>query len=102
MPIHLVESTTSGPLAASPARDRAAQANHLIANSLTVIAGLARLQASHIGDDARALDAREVRLILEGFGGRTDTVARLHQLLAHADEDAAIDLAGYQIGRAHV
>ena len=95
MPIHLVETTTSEPLSAPSARDRAAEANHRIANSLTVIAGLARLQASRIGNDGRALDARQVRLILEGLGGRIDTVARLHQLLAHADEAAAIDLAGY-------
>jgi two-component sensor histidine kinase len=95
MPIHLVQPTTNGPLAAASARDRAAEANHRIANSLTVIAGLARLQASQTGRDSRLLDGHEVRLILEGFGGRIDTVGRLHQLLAHADEEAAIDLAGY-------
>lgn len=95
MPIQLVHPTISEPIAASSASDRATEANHRIANSLTLIAGLARLQASGIGADAGAMSGSEVRLMLEGFGGRVDTVGRLHHLLSRADEGAAIDLAGY-------
>lgn len=93
MPIQLVHPATSGPIAATSASDRATEANHRIANSLTLIAGMARLQASGIG--AGAMSGVDVRLILEGFGGRIDTVGRLHHLLARADEGAVIDLAGY-------
>lgn len=95
MPIQLVHPTTSAPIAASSTSDRATEANHRIANSLAVIASLVRLQASGIGADAGAMSGGEVRLILEGFGGRIDTVGRLHHLLSRADEGAAVDLAGY-------
>jgi two-component sensor histidine kinase len=37
----------------------------------------------------------QVRLILEEFGGRLDTVARLHHLLASGQQEAPIDIAVY-------
>jgi two-component sensor histidine kinase len=95
MPVHLIHPKTNSPITAPSASDRATEANHRIANSLTLIASLARMQASGIDLNAPPMGGGEVRLVLEGFGGRIDTVGRLHQLLAQADEDAEVDLAGY-------
>jgi len=95
MAIQPVQTTLRQPMAASAAPDRAAEANHRIADSLSLIASMVRLQASGIEDAAGAMGAGQVRRILEGFGGRIDTVARLHHLLTDADQRAAIDLADY-------
>src|SRR6185295_10815788 len=95
MAIQPVQTTLRQPMAASAAPDRAADANHRIADSLSLIASMVRLQASGIEDAAGAMGAGQVRRILEGFGGRIDTVARLHHLLTDADQRAAIDFAGY-------
>ncbi len=54
---------------------QAAEQDHRISNSLSVISGLVRLKATHakVGD---------VRQILLDVAGRIETVARLHRLLA--------------------
>ena len=95
MAIQPVHTTLRQPIAASAAPDRAAEANHRISDSLTLIASMVRAQASGIEDAAGAMGAGQVRLMLEGFGGRVDTIARLHHLLTDADQDTAIDLADY-------
>lgn len=74
--------------------DLAAEANHRIANSLALIAGLVRMQGAAICD-TRVMHGRDVQLMLEQFGGRLETVARLHRLLAHPRQGLAIDLADH-------
>jgi two-component sensor histidine kinase len=78
--------------------DLIAEANHRIANNLAMIAGLARLQAGTIGDAGDNFTGKEVRLMLQEFGGRVDAVARLHRLLANPGQHATVDLAGYLRG----
>src|SRR5512147_3285575 len=95
MPIQLVHPTTNKPIAASSPPGAASEGDHRIANSLALIASLVRLQASEIGQGARAIPAGEVRLILEGLGSRINTVARLHHLLTDGDQNAPVDLARY-------
>jgi two-component sensor histidine kinase len=75
--------------------DAGAMANHRIANNLSMIAGLVRMQGSSIGESPRPMAVAEVRFMLEELGGRLETVARLHRLLASRRHEAAVDLAGY-------
>jgi two-component sensor histidine kinase len=74
--------------------DAAGEANHRIANNLSILASLIRMRASSIGSVCR-MSGDEVRLILEEFGGRLDMVARLHRLLASGRPQVPIDLALY-------
>jgi two-component sensor histidine kinase len=69
-----------------------AESNHRIANNLTLIAGLLRLQAGEVTKQGRTLEAREVCLLLEEVGGRIETVGRLHRLLADVDHSDTLDL----------
>lgn len=78
--------------------DLIAEANHRIANNLAMIAGLARLQAGNVRDAEDRFTGREVRLMLQEFGGRVDAVARLHRLLANPGPPASIDLVDYLRG----
>ena len=78
--------------------DLIAEANHRIANNLAMIAGLARLQAGNVRDAEDRFTGREVRLMLQEFGGRVDAVARLHRLLANPGQPASIDLTDYLRG----
>ena len=101
MPLELVQTTLTprqAPVTSSP--DPAAEANHRIANSLALIAGLVRLHASSIVEDRRVMSAEEIRLTLEEFGGRVETVGRLHRLLANSKQAGPVDLADYLRGLA--
>ncbi len=72
-----------------------AESNHRIANNLTLIAGLLRLQASSLAKEKRSLTAEDMRLLIEEVGGRIETVARLHRLLANASRGSALVLSKY-------
>lgn len=95
MPTEVVRSMLAPPSAESSSLDLVAEANHRIANSLSVIAGLVHVQASAISKHPHALEPGEVRLVLEEFGGRIAIVAGLHRLLANAHHGAMVDLADY-------
>ena len=95
MALELVKASAGGTASEPSQPDLAAEANHRVANSLSVIAGLLRMQAASISSARRNLPSEEVRLLLEEFGARLDAVSRLHRLLASSDHREAIDLAGY-------
>jgi two-component sensor histidine kinase len=65
-----------------------AEADHRVANSLSVIAGLVRLRAG------RANAVADPKALLLEVADRIDTVARLHRYMAHAKKDR-IRLGGY-------
>lgn len=75
--------------------DAVTESNHRIANNLSMVAGLVRLQASNIGERACSFDSEEVRIILAELGGRVEAVAGLHRRLADNPDEAAIDLGEY-------
>jgi two-component sensor histidine kinase len=79
----------------SAAIDLLAEANHRIANHLSMISGLARMQGAGLREKAPHMSGDDVRSILEEFGARLETVARLHRLLASGQQRAAINLADY-------
>jgi two-component sensor histidine kinase len=68
------------------------ESNHRIANNLTLIAGLLRLQAADIAKAGRSLSAQDVCVLLEEAGGRIETVGRLHRLLAQVSHGEALNL----------
>lgn len=95
MPLELVRNIVGRATERSSPPDRVAEANHRIANNLTLIAGLVRMRASSMCERDRPLTGQEVRLVLEELGGRIDNVARLHRYLADAPQQTAVDLADY-------
>ena len=72
-----------------------AEANHRIANNLSIISGLVRIHGAAICKEPRMMSGDDVRLILEEVGGRLDAVARLHRLLAAGRHGAPINVADF-------
>jgi len=71
-----------------------AEADHRIANNLTMIAGLVRLHRRGLPND-RAMSAHEVGELLDEISARIQTVGQLHKLLASAGQPGAVDIAEY-------
>ena len=72
-----------------------AEANHRIANNLTLIAGLVRLQVAGIARSGAPLSAEEACQALQEVGNRIEAVGRLHRLLAAGDDAGTLDLSEY-------
>jgi two-component sensor histidine kinase len=73
-------------------KDIVAEANHRIANSLTLLVGLVRMQAGSLVKRAKPLTSAEARLILEGIAARISTISQLHHLLSHVPQDGVTSL----------
>jgi two-component sensor histidine kinase len=93
MPVVLMTSGPVRPRATST--DAVAEANHRIANNLSLIAALVRTQGSHVAKSARLMSGDEVRQILEEFSVRIESVASIHRLLSRRHDEAAVDLGEY-------
>jgi two-component sensor histidine kinase len=75
-----------------PRPDLAAEANHRVANSLSLLGGLVRMQARSVGRTSRSFSHAEVQLILDGMGARISTLGQLHRLLAHMPAEGVVVL----------
>lgn len=73
--------------------DLVAEANHRVANSLTLLSGLVRMQARHVGRAAKSYNAAEVRMMFDGFAARISTIGQLHRMLAHVPPDGTVDFS---------
>jgi two-component sensor histidine kinase len=80
-------------LAANP--DLAAEADHRIANNLSLIASLVRMRVVETCKEPLKLDTGQVRLILEEFADRLDAVARLRRSLANRRGVQSVEIASY-------
>lgn len=60
------------------------EADHRIANSLSALAGLVRMQSAEISRRSAPLSAAEASFLLSEYGGRVDALGRLHRLLSQA------------------
>ena len=74
------------------AKDLVAEANHRIANSLTLLVSMVRMQASAASRRAEPLTSADVRLMLEGVAARISTIGQLHRLLSHVPHDGCTSL----------
>jgi two-component sensor histidine kinase len=70
------------------------EANHRIANNLSLVAGLLQLQAAEL-DPSRPVTGDEASALLREGANRVQLVARLHRLLARTGDEAAPDLAEF-------
>jgi two-component sensor histidine kinase len=75
-----------------PTSDPLAETNHRVANSLTLLGGLVRMQARAAGRATTPFSNAEIRLMLDGIAARVATVGQLHRMLAHMPSDGAVML----------
>jgi two-component sensor histidine kinase len=69
-----------------------AEANHRIANSLSVLVGMVRMQSASVKKSAESFSNAEVRHLLDGIAARINTISQLHRILSHVGQDGAISL----------
>lgn len=81
----------STPIGAS---DAAAEANHRIANTLAIIAGLIRSELLRLAPDART-DLERMRRLLQQTSVRIDALGRLHRLLMDSQRRDTVDISAY-------
>ena len=79
-------SSTNGPA------DLVAEANHRIANNLTLLVGMVRMQSISVRNNAAAYSNAEVRLLLEGIAARINIISHLHRTLSRHPGDNVISL----------
>ncbi len=72
--------------------DIVAEANHRIANSLTLLVSMVRMQAASVKKSPAPLTNPEMRLLLEGIAARINTIGQLHRLLSHVHSEGATNL----------
>jgi two-component sensor histidine kinase len=72
--------------------DLVAEANHRIANSLTLLVSMVRMQAVSVKKKPEPLGNAEVRHLLDGIAARINTISQLHRILARAGNDGSISL----------
>ena len=75
-----------------PLIDLIAEANHRIANSLSLVVGMVRMQGVSVKKNPVPMTNAEVRMLLDGVAARINTIAQLHRLLSHNATDGAISL----------
>ena len=81
---------TTGP--SLPTSDPVAEANHRIANSLALLTGLVRMQASSTRKNGVSYSSAEVCLLLDGVAARISTISQLHRILSRRPADGVINL----------
>lgn len=72
--------------------DLVAEANHRIANSLTVLVSMVRMQSAAVKKNADSYSNAEVRHLLHGIAARINTISQLHRIISHAGADGVISL----------
>jgi two-component sensor histidine kinase len=80
------------PMTQTASADIVAEANHRIANSLTLLVSMVRMQAASVRKSPTTLSNAEVRLLLEGIAARIGTIGQLHRLLSHVSSEGATNL----------
>ena len=73
--------------------DLVAEANHRIANSLTVLVSMVRMQPAAVKKNADSYSNAEVRHLLHGIAARINTISQLHRIISHAGADGVISLS---------
>jgi two-component sensor histidine kinase len=76
----------------NPPTEIVAEANHRIANSLTLLIGMVRMQAVSVKKNPVPMTNAEVRMMLDSVAARINTIAQLHRLLSYTAADGVISL----------
>jgi two-component sensor histidine kinase len=74
--------------------DAAAEANHRIANNLSIIAGYVRSELSSFSS-ASTVDVRSIRRSLQQLSLRIDAIGRLHRLLTSSPHESTVEMSAY-------
>src|SRR5215469_13394907 len=69
-----------------------AEANHRIANSLSVLVSMVRMQATAAKKKTDSYSSAEVRNLLAGIAARINAISQLHRIISHAGTDGVISL----------
>ena len=85
----LAQSLHQSPISDS---DLVAEANHRLANSLTLLVSMVRMQAMSVKKKGGAYSSAEVRLMLDGIAARINTISQLHRILARSRTDGVTSL----------
>ena len=72
--------------------DLVAEANHRMANTLTLLVGMVRMQAVSVHKKTEALSNAEVRHLLDGIAARINTISQLHRILSRSHSESVISL----------
>jgi two-component sensor histidine kinase len=72
-----------------------AEADHRIANNLTSLSGVIRLQRSSISESERTYTADQVRMLLDDISARIEVTAKLHKCLARAANGDRVNLGNF-------
>jgi two-component sensor histidine kinase len=88
----LARSRMTSPAPANAPNDMIAEANHRIANSLTLLVSMVRMQAASVRRNPAPMSPAEVRLLLEGIAARINTISQLHRLLSHVASDGVTNI----------
>jgi two-component sensor histidine kinase len=85
-------TTRSLPEMSHGATDLVAEANHRIANSLSVLVSMVRMQSMSVKKGGENYSNAEVRHLLDGIAARINTISQLHRILSQAGDGGAISL----------
>jgi two-component sensor histidine kinase len=80
-----------------PGTELVREANHRIANHLSMIVGMVQIQASALSKGPDVLARTDVHNILQDMAGKILSVSHLHRKLADAPHANELDLAGYLV-----
>ena len=72
--------------------DPAAEANHRIANSLALLTGFVRMEASSARKKGAAYSTAEVCHLLDGVAARIGTISQLHRILSRRQPDGVVNM----------
>jgi two-component sensor histidine kinase len=89
--------TVACPPGGTVAREFMMEANHRIANHLTLVMSMVQLQAASIARGPETLTRQDVHGVLRETAGKIASVAHLHRKLAEAGNGDRIDLDNYLI-----
>ncbi|MGA9795546.1 MAG: sensor histidine kinase [Rhizomicrobium sp.] len=90
-----MESAQMSPATLSPEGDLLKEANHRIANHLSLIVGMVHAQASGVARGPATLTRDQVRELLQETAGKIVSVSHLHRHLAAQPHTKPLDLGNY-------
>jgi two-component sensor histidine kinase len=70
------------------------EADHRIANHLTLLSALVQMKGREVSGEGPAPSREDVRRLVQSLDGQIRAVARLHRLMVSSEPDAPVDLAG--------